>query len=95
MLVSASKPASVVSARFEMICVDDGLDTDNLRMITAGMNWYIKGHSAKLTGDIVYCLDEVNAINTMGVGLSGIGILTDSEGEDGQFVVRLQFQLLF
>jgi hypothetical protein len=81
--------------RYEWISVDDALDTNDLNIVTAGLNYYLKGHNAKLTADVVVVLDNVNGLNTLGTGLTGIGILPDAGDEDGQVVGRVQFQLLF
>ena len=80
--------------RYEWISMDD-LNTNDLNIITAGFNYYFRGHAAKFTADVQVVLDNVNTVSTLGVGLTGVGILTDAAGQDGQVVGRVQFQLLF
>jgi len=82
--------------RYEWIEIDDALTADNdLQFITVGLNYYLAAHNAKFTTDIVFALDNINAVNTLGTGLSGIGLLTDDADENDQAVWRAQFQLLF
>jgi len=82
--------------RYEWAEVDDDLTTmEELQFITVGLNYYLSKHNAKFTTDLVFALDNINAVNTLGTGLSGIGVLTDDTGEEDQFVWRAQFQLLF
>lgn len=82
-------------ARFEWIDYDGTADTDDpgrddkLSMITFGANYYMKKHKAKFTLDVVVALDNVRSRHT------GLGVLRDAPGEDGQVVVRSQFQLVF
>lgn len=75
--------------RWDHTFFDDDLATgnDELRTITAGMNYYAHGHAAKFTADVQWLLDEMPFSNT------GIGIL--SSANEDQIVLRLQFQLLF
>jgi hypothetical protein len=82
-------------ARYEWIDVDSALGANELSIVTVGANYYFAGHRAKLTGDVVWALDNINSLNTLGTGLSGIGLLGDASGEEDQLVGRLQFQLLF
>ena len=82
-------------ARFEWIDFDGTNGTngpgrdDNLSLITLGANYYLNRHDAKFTVDVVIALDNVRDRHT------GLGLLRDAEGEEGQVVVRSQFQLLF
>ena len=64
----------------------DGVE-DTFPEITAGVNYYIRGHAAKLTVDGVWLPN--GAPNNQ----DGIGIL-DPDGDESQFAVRAQFQLL-
>ncbi len=77
-------------ARYELIDTDvDG--ADEISIVTAGVNYYFQKHAAKLTIDGVYALDPLT-----GIGVSdGFGLQGDADGEDGQFAIRAQFQLLF
>ena len=66
-------------------------DTDNvedLSLVTIGVNNYIGGN-AKWTTDVGFGLDEVEAANGV------TGWRADADDEDGQFVIRSQFQLSF
>jgi hypothetical protein len=60
-------------------------DEDTFHEITGGVNYYFKGHSAKVTIDVGY-LPEGSPTNE-----TGIGVL---QGSEDQFYVRGQFQLL-
>ena len=72
--------------RWEYLDYDD--DGDELQAVTAGVNYYVRGHAAKFTGDVVWVYDG-------GVGSnSGLG-LASSGDDDDQVVFRGQFQLLF
>lgn len=84
-------------ARFEWIDADaDPGEEDQLRMITLGANWFFNRDKAKLTVDVVYAFDPVVASNTLGMGgPSGLGLVTDAPGEDGQLVGRAQFQFRY
>lgn len=66
---------------------EGGLDigTDDTTEITLGVNYYLKGHAAKVTIDGFY-LPDGSPSNE-----SGIGVL---EGDNDQFGIRGQFQLL-
>ncbi|MHC5028881.1 MAG: porin [Planctomycetota bacterium] len=68
----------------------DGV-TEDLSVITVGVNRYIVRHNLKWTVDIGYGLNEVGGFWSS----SGAGWRTDRPGNDGQIVVRAQFQLLF
>jgi phosphate-selective porin OprO/OprP len=82
--------------RYEYINVDNNLTAENnLNILTAGANYYFKKHNLKVTADVVWALNNVNANNTLGIGLGGIGLLTDSAGKENQTVGRVQIQLLF
>lgn len=96
-------------ARYDLIIPDDDrAANDNFNTITAGVNYYIHGHAAKLTVDVAYYIDATtgsdlgnigavssnNAVNGPATGgNTGIGML--ASGEEGQFTIRGQFQLLF
>ncbi|MEZ0266036.1 MAG: porin [Phycisphaerae bacterium] len=55
--------------------------------VTAGVNWYLRGHAAKVTVDFTWLPDGSP------VGCDGAGVLVQPDG-DGEFVIRAQFQLL-
>ena len=82
-------------ARYEWLQVSSEPKTKQLNILTFGANWYIKKHNAKFTVDLVWALNSVNAPNTLGASLTGLGLLTDGGGHEGQKVLRAQFQLLF
>lgn len=71
--------------RYEHIDLDTLGDTT---LLTGGVNWYLSGHAAKFTADIVYALDPVGQD-------TGLGLLADAANQDGQVALRAQFQLLF
>lgn len=81
--------------RFEHIKPDDnrfGAEADDVSLVTAGANWFLRGHDVKFTSDVVYALDPLDGFAG---GSGGLGLLDDAPEEDGQFVWRTQFQLLF
>jgi len=85
-----------VFARWETLLADDdrfssGEDTFNF--ITVGLNQYYAGHAAKATLDVVYCFEETSNLSGTGVLGTGNGLLGDTE--EGEIVIRAQFQLLF
>lgn len=79
--------------RYDMTLPDDDLDLDDFSTLTAGVNYYItpESHAVKFTGDVQYFFDKVDSGLT--VITTGAGNLPDSG--DGQFAIRLQFQLVF
>jgi len=85
--------------RYELIVQDEarsgvagGTADEETSLFTAGLNWYHHGHRAKFTLDGVYGLDPLRGfVNTS----SSLGLRPDGPGEDGQFVLRAQYQLLF
>ena len=71
-------------------------------MITVGANYYFAGNNAKFSADVGYALDEVTSFWAGGAGGAGLGAggavdgwRQDGDGEDGQLVLRGQFQLAF
>ncbi len=95
-------------ARYEWINFDAGANDISTNLVTVGFNYYLKKHDAKFTMDLVYALDPITARSGGANGLatgafpnsasgnsSGLGILRDAVGQDGQVVLRAQFQLLF
>lgn len=81
--------------RYEWLGPDDALSTNDLHIIALGFNYYFKKHNAKVTVDLLWSIENINATSTLGNGLTGIGLLPDAPGEDNQVVGRVQFQLLF
>lgn len=70
---------------------DDDADNGELSILTAGFNKYISGHNIKLTVDANIALEPVTSTFSSG----SRGTLVDAMGEDGQFFIRSQIQLLF
>ncbi|WP_428389159.1 porin [Mucisphaera sp.] len=65
--------------------------TADLNLLTAGANYYIKGHDIKLTGDVGIAFDSIDGT----FDKSSIGWQQDEAGQDGQIVARIQLQLAF
>ncbi len=85
-----------IVARYEW--GDDDMAGADLSIVTAGFNHYIAGQRLKLSGDVGFALNEVNASwgdGFIGSGGDIAGWRTDRPGDDGQIVVRGQLQLLF
>ena len=69
---------------------DDSLN-DDLSVLSVGLNQYYGGHKAKATIDLGYALNGITA----NWHSNSAGYRPDSALEDGQVVLRTQFQLLF
>ena len=95
-------------ARYELILADDarmpvvnGSMEEQTHIITAGFNWYQHRHKAKFTMDFVYAFDPLidaaggPGSDPGGLTSSSLGLQPDASGEDGQFVIRTQYQLLW
>jgi hypothetical protein len=78
-----------VFGRYEYMNIDSkhGTGDDNYHVLTAGVNYYIKSHSAKFTVDMMY-LPNGSPVNN-----DAAGILNPDSDTD-QFVIRGQFQIL-
>lgn len=63
----------------------------SLNLVEVGLNHYMLAHNAKFSVDLGYSFDEI----TTAWRSASTGWLTDAAGEEGQFVLRSQFQLLF
>ena len=73
---------------------DRNLAEDNFNFVTVGINHYFAGHAAKFTVDGTYAFEETSALQGLGILQdTGVGLLGDTE--DGEVVIRGQFQLLF
>ncbi|MDX1565051.1 MAG: porin [Phycisphaeraceae bacterium] len=90
--------------RYEWI--DPANNGPEANLLTFGGNYYIDGHNAKFTLDMIWALNELSAATAGPLGggsgfagtrpaNAGTGLLADTAGDDGQLVVRGQFQLLF
>jgi len=77
--------------RYDVLLPDAG---DAFETATAGFNCYItpRSHALKLTGDVVYYLDQTDATPIVRTG-TALPLLVDMEGD--QVVLRLQFQIVF
>ncbi len=73
-----------VFARYSYVDFDDA--DEELHEITAGVNYYLRNHNAKFSVDINWLP------NGAGPGDEGIGYV--NSGDEDQFVLRSQFQLL-
>ena len=83
----------------------DFLDNDvtDVSAVTAGFNYFLNGHNAKFTLDGVYVIEpdgdvDANALPGLNGGAYSSGLALDDDGlngDDSQFAVRAQFQLLF
>lgn len=81
-------------ARYEFIDLDTaGAAEGEINVLTVGVNYYLKKHAAKFTVDGVIVLDPLDN-GALSVS-DGLGLQGDGAGEDGQFALRAQFQLLF
>jgi len=64
---------------------------DHLNIMTVGLSRFWSGHSLKWTTDVGYAFEPVDSA----WGGAARGWRADAPGEDGQFVIRSQFNLLF
>lgn len=80
-----------IFGRYDYTDIDDdrvtGSSEDDIHELTVGFNYYVKGHAAKFT------VDGFWLPNGTPVGETGIGVFSQS-GDDDQFGLRAQFQLL-
>jgi hypothetical protein len=74
--------------RWEQLDVDVA-GADDVEVLTIGVNYYLDGHNAKFTLDVMMAQDPIPAGNSV------TNLLADAAGEDDQTVLRAQFQLLF
>lgn len=82
-----------IFGRYDVAIFDDNereVDEDTFNTVTAGFNYYIHGHAAKFTTDVVYFIDDFNPIQDSDLGSGRVG-----GGDDDEWAWRLQFQLLF
>lgn len=87
----------VIPDRLEPFVRYEWLDPDeshDVNLVTVGANYYIKKHKAKFTADLVFVLNSLDDVPDF-VGTSGLGLLQDNPEEDGQIVLRTQFQLVY
>lgn len=69
----------------------DMAGAEDLSVFTIGVNRYFQKHNLKWTTDIGFGINEVSSTWAS----SGVGWRSDATDEDGQIVIRSQFQLLF
>lgn len=89
--------------RFEWIDLDGrNAPADNdIYIVTAGFNYYIHRHHAKFTADVMWVASDLPDSSVLGLqdndgfdqSLGAIGLRAD-DGRN-QFVIRIQFQLMF
>ena len=82
-------------ARYEYIDFDTpgGGDTSKYNGFTLGANYFF-AKGVKATVDFTYNMKGLNGANGA-AALNGAGLRTDAVGEDGQWALRAQLQLLF
>ena len=77
---------------------DDDASSDDLHIITVGVNHYFARHRLKWSADVGFAIDGVGATwgsGQLGSGGGMAGWRTDAPGEDGQIVLRTQMQIVF
>lgn len=81
--------------RYELLIPDGSAAGDDaFNAVTVGVNHYLHGHALKLTADVIYFANNTGGTTIVGFGPdNGSGLLPSNE--DGQFTIRLQFQLIF
>ncbi len=84
--------------RYEWADLDqpDATPADDISVITFGVNKYFDGHNAKWTTDLGFALDGIDgsAVSTTAGDITGFREDT-TVGDDGQFVIRSQLQIVF
>lgn len=90
-----------IFGRYDVVIPDnDRVANKAFNTATLGGNYYLHGQAAKFTCDVQYFLDDTadNALVSGiagGPGSNGAAIGLRPSPNDGQFVLRFQFQLLF
>ncbi|MCH8006182.1 MAG: hypothetical protein IH888_08130 [Planctomycetes bacterium] len=80
-------------ARYEWADLDT-VGADDVSILTFGVNRYFDGHNAKWTTDLGFALDGIDAsVSTADGDITGFK--ADAAGDDGQFVLRSQLQIVF
>jgi len=75
--------------------LDDSDVEDQINILTFGANWYLNRHQSKVTVDLVYALDSLEALSDFDSSLSNLGLLVDGEDEEDQIALRTQFTLTY
>lgn len=79
--------------RYSLVSPDnDRPNADDFSTVTGGVNYYMAGHAAKFTADVVY---YINSQNANGYPQTDTGIPYLGEDDDGEVAIRLQWQMLF
>lgn len=89
-------PETELFARFDALMLDDderAIEEDFYGFITVGVNQYYAGHAAKASVDVLWSMEATDEL--VGTGFANTGIGLSGSSEDNEFVIRLQFQLLF
>jgi hypothetical protein len=74
----------------------DASSVEDLNIFTIGLNQYFAGHNAKWTTDFGFGVDTVDSdFTAAGIPHSITGWQPDEADEDGQWVLRTQFQIYF
>jgi hypothetical protein len=84
--------------RFDYVSPDSSygaLVSDDFTTFTFGANYYVipESHAAKFTADLVYFIDNSASSAIVSAPDTGVGLLPSAE--DGEWLLRFQFQLLF
>jgi hypothetical protein len=67
----------------------DTANEEDLQIVSVGLSKFFKGHALKLTGELGYALNAVEAT------WANSGWRKDATGEDGQIMARAELHLLF
>lgn len=89
--------------RFEYLWEDDDVSEADAMIVTFGLNYYIKGHDAKVTIDLLWVIsvdeDEAFTGNPFGADAigegTGLGFSAGDIHTEDSAILRIQFQLLF
>lgn len=87
--------------RYEFIDIDnDHAGVADVNLFTAGVNYYIKGHAAKCTLDVVWAANPLTTASvsngTVGpASMTLLGLQTDAATKKNQVAIRAMFQLAF
>jgi hypothetical protein len=84
-------------ARYDAVIPDSdrGANDDMFNTVTVGLNYYVspKSHVAKFTADVLYFVDAQADSSSIVPAMPSMPLLASPD--DGQFSVRMQFQLVF
>lgn len=79
--------------RYAGLFVDDDRTAggdDTFSSLTIGANYYLYGHAAKFTADVVWYIDETDPLVTSRTAQGQLG-----DDDEGEITIRVQWQLLF